>query len=142
MKINFENIVNNAISTLVTAIVVGACAIVWVNASSFTERLSQSEQKQKATIEVVDQSVEDLANKLNITNEKLDLIMAKLKVEFRNKSELIEGEYKDSALNLPPKENLPNLIPPPNPPIPLAEEFDNSKQYNIQQQIEKREYKK
>lgn len=55
---NIDKIVTNTISTLVTAIVVGACAIVWKGATTVDDKVNEATQELATQAEYITKAVE------------------------------------------------------------------------------------
>jgi len=75
MKIDWSQIVTNALTTLVGAMFVGAFAIIWNGVMTFDDRIKETETELKATIEVMSEQLESLnieLNKFNKLYKKLD----------------------------------------------------------------------
>ena len=72
MKIDWNKIVTGAIGTLISAIVLGACIIVWRGATTVQEKVKESENKQQIIIKTISESVEDLAGKVDRLTEAFE----------------------------------------------------------------------
>lgn len=64
MKVNLENILTSAVGTLVTAIVVGACAIVWKGATTVDEKVNAATEELSIQAEYITDAVDMLENEV------------------------------------------------------------------------------
>jgi len=75
IKVEWNNIITNAISTLVIAIVVGACAIVWQGATSVDEKVQTTKN--------------DLQKLIEVLSDKLASYEVQMQVMIKNQSNLL-----------------------------------------------------
>ena len=64
MKIDWEKIVTNAISSLITMVFIGACVIVWQGATTVDTKVKAASENTKATIDYVQELVIVLQDEL------------------------------------------------------------------------------
>ena len=64
MRIDVDKIINNVITTLVTAIVIGACVIVWNGATSVDKKVTAATTTINQTVEYTKKAVETVESEL------------------------------------------------------------------------------
>ena len=77
--IDYKRIVENVLTTLVTAIVIGACAIVWKDATSVEPRVAASEKNYQALVDNLASKLSAYELQLITTSNQLASIDAELK---------------------------------------------------------------
>lgn len=89
--INFKKIVENVISYLVTAVFVGACAIVWRGATTVDDRVHATEKSLQALIDNLSAKLTSYEVQLTAQSNQIATVYAEIK---STKSEAALSEWK------------------------------------------------
>lgn len=116
--INWNKIVENVISYLVTAVFVGACAIVWRGATTVDERVGKTEKNFTVLIENLSAKLSAYEVQLEHQSNQLSVVC----VELKNLKPIVADAVK-------PKPALPALN---------AEDVQQMRQQNIQRELLKK----
>jgi len=87
MKINWDQIVTNTVSALITAIVIGAAVIVWKGATSVDQKVTMSTQNIKTTVVYAKEAVDVMQQEMLQLRHKDDEIT----IAINNLTELVES---------------------------------------------------
>lgn len=112
--INWKKIIENVISYLVTAVFVGACAIVWRGATTVDDRVHATEASMKVLIDNLSAKLTSYENQLEAQSNQLAAVYIELK-------------------KLPAAERPVVRAAPP-----VNEMFNRARQQDIQQQLLKK----
>jgi hypothetical protein len=101
MKIEWEKILTNAISALVTMIFVGACVVVWQGATTVDTKVQKATENTKSTIEYVQKLVEVVQEEMaDIKNTQNDQISTQEDIKSQLSEQLLEIKSQIEKLNL------------------------------------------
>ena len=100
MRIDWGKIITNAVSTLITAIIIGACAIVWQGATTVDKKVNDATQNTNQTVNYVKDLVEILQEEFD--NVRSD--QAKLSMAFDEYSRKLD-EYQSRIVSSNPSNN-------------------------------------
>jgi cell division protein FtsX len=98
-----------AVSTIVAAVLVGACSIIWNGVNTVNSRIECSENKIKATIDVISKSTDDLADQIKKISENqekesqiIEKLLIRLEKEPGKEKEVIKEikEIRDNPIDI------------------------------------------
>ena len=111
MKIDWGKIVGNAISTLVAAIVAGACLIVWRGVMTIDTRINKATTALKEQAEYMKQAVEVIQEELVLVkNQNRELLASYRKSKYHTRS--VDGieDMENGDIELPEERTAPDFI--------------------------------
>jgi len=109
----FWAILTTAVSTIVAAVLIGACSIIWNGVNTVNTRIESSENKIKATIEVISKSTEDLSNQIKKISEDqekhsklIEQLLVKLEKEPGTGKDFLKAikEIKEKPIDIETKQ--------------------------------------
>lgn len=118
MKIDFEKIVNNALQTLVAAMIVGACAIVWNEATTVQDKIRASEKRQEVTVDAIETAMGNISSDMEVVLARLDSIEREQKLTNSLSIDKILAPFKNGF-------NIATPTPTPEP-VPSVSEMQPS----------------
>jgi hypothetical protein len=105
VRINFVKIAENALTTLVAAVFIGACVIVWNGATSVNEKVQKTEQNLSGLIDNLSEKLAKYETQLSSQSNQLqaisrDLTNVSRQVSFVRLIGGLSGESKPPTANV------------------------------------------
>lgn len=155
VQIDYNALINKTVQAVVAAIVVSACVLIWKEATSVGSRIKASEDKQKATITVLDGMIKDLVKDIDAIKdfhssmeesqgENVELIKRVIEMlEKEPSEEVVEMLNKKTESNVRNVYSFPDpstVARPTPPPVPRMQDLPpmpDPPKYAVEQSINK-----